>query len=287
MTGRTIVITGASDGIGAAAARRLHRTGETVVIVGRSADKTRSLAEELGTDYFVADFADLSAVVALADGLRSRYPRIDVLANNAGGMAPKGLLTVDNFEWTYQVNYLAPFLLTTRLLDVLVDSRSAVVSTSSSAQRCLVGVGVEDLLHTRRPGPGTAYALTKLAGILFTKELHRRYHDCGLSSVAFHPGYLDTNLGPASGWRSMALLQLSPTMRWAPKADRGARHLVRFASGVPGRDWKSGEYYSLHRIARTNRAGRDLPLMRTFWDRTAEQVDSWSAEGPATARVKG
>lgn len=281
------MITGASDGIGAAAARRLHRLGENVVIVGRTPDKTRALAAELSTDYFIADFAELSEVAALAEGLRSCYPRIDVLANNAGGMAPRAQITADNFEWTYQVNYLAPFLLTTQLLDLLLDSRSSVVNTSSSAQRCLVGVGVDDLLHIRRPGPGTAYALTKLASIMFTKELHRRYHGRGLSTVAFHPGYLDTNLGPASGWRSMALLQLSPTMRWAPKADRGARHLARFATGVPGRDWRSGEYYSRHRIARTNRAARNIPLMDELWDRTVKQLDTWTAGGCATSLGNG
>lgn len=287
VTGRTIVITGASDGIGAAAARHLHRLGENVVVVGRTPDKTRAIAAELGTDCFVADFAELSEVVALAEELRSRYPRIDVLANNAGGMAPRIQMTSDDFEWTYQVNYLAPFLLTTLLLDLLIDSRSSVVNTSSSAQRCLTVVGVDDLLRPRRPGPGTAYALTKLANIMFSKELHRRYQEHGLAAVAFHPGYLDTNLGPASGWRSMALLQLSPTMRWAPKADRGARHLVRFASGVPGRDWESGEYYSQNRIARTNRAARDLPLMEELWDRTAMQLDPWTAGGWTTSRGNG
>lgn len=93
MTRRTIVITGASDGIGAAAARRLSRNGENVVIIGRSQRKTTAIATELGADYFTADFADLTQVRAVADKIRSEYPRIDVLANNAGGMCHDVQLT--------------------------------------------------------------------------------------------------------------------------------------------------------------------------------------------------
>lgn len=134
-TPRTIVITGASDGIGAAAARRLSAKGEKVVVVGRSESKTTAVATELAADYFVADFADLSQVRAVADKIRSEYPRIDVLLNNAGLMVHKVHATPDGFEMTYQVNYLAPFLLTTQLLDVLVDSRATIVNTTSSSHR--------------------------------------------------------------------------------------------------------------------------------------------------------
>src|SRR5947209_1369531 len=95
---RTIVITGASNGVGAAAARRLRRSGENVVVVGRSESKTAAVAAELDADYFVADFSDLSQVRALADKIRSQYPRIDVLANNAGGMFPKTQRTADGHD---------------------------------------------------------------------------------------------------------------------------------------------------------------------------------------------
>jgi NAD(P)-dependent dehydrogenase (short-subunit alcohol dehydrogenase family) len=97
MAHRTIVITGASDGIGAAAARRLHEIGENVVAVGRSESKTAAVAAELDADHFVVDFADLSQVRALAEKLRSQYPRIDVLLNNAGGMGTKIHLTPDGY----------------------------------------------------------------------------------------------------------------------------------------------------------------------------------------------
>ena len=180
MTRRTIVITGASDGIGAAAARRIRRTGANVVLVGRAQSKTAAMAAELDADYFVADFADLCQVRALADKIRSECPRIDVLGNNAGGVFSKLYETADGHEITLQVNYLAPFLLTTLLLDVLVASRATIVNTSSSSQRLLRNVTLADFETTGRRRPSTAYALAKLANILFTRELHRRYHADGL-----------------------------------------------------------------------------------------------------------
>ena len=119
---KTIVVTGASDGIGAAAARQLHEDGHTVVVVGRSPDKTRQVAESIGADYEVADFADLRTVRRLAAKLAQRYPRIDVLANNAGGVFGTRDKTADGFEKTFQVNHLAPFLLTTLLLPTLLTA---------------------------------------------------------------------------------------------------------------------------------------------------------------------
>ncbi|WP_156685869.1 SDR family NAD(P)-dependent oxidoreductase [Mycobacterium sp. Marseille-P9652] len=274
MTQKTIVITGASDGIGAAAARRLSRGGQRVVVVGRSESKTRAVAAELDADYFVADFADLAQVRALADKIRSEYPRIDVLANNAGGMCREVSFTPDGYEKTYQVNFLAPFLLTTHLLDVLVDSRAAVVNTTSSSQRLIPRVTVADFEDTARRRPSVAYALTKLAIVLFTRELHRRYHGQGLSAATFHPGYVNSNFGDASGSRVLLFMKnrVPITARFTASADEGADQLVWLASTAPGVEWTSGEYYSKGRIARANRAAYRPELARALWDRTANKV---------------
>ncbi|OSC41700.1 SDR family NAD(P)-dependent oxidoreductase [Mycobacterium decipiens] len=266
MTQKTIVITGASDGIGAAAARRLSGNGENVVVVGRSESKTKSVAAELGADYFVADFADLSQVRALADKIRSEYPCIDVLANNAGGMLTKVHKTADGYEQTYQVNYLSPFLLTTQLLDVLVGSRATVVNTSSAAQKPLQNVSIGDLERTDRRRPSVAYALSKLAIVLFTKELHRRYHTAGLSVAAFHPGYVNSNFGEASGSRFLRVMRHTPIARFIATAYQGADQLVWLASSTPGVDWTPGEYYSRSKIARANRAAYDPGLARQLWE---------------------
>lgn len=272
MTRRTIVITGASDGIGAAAARRLRRSGENVVLVGRSESKAAAVAAELDADYFVADFADLCQVRALADKIRAQYPRIDVLGNNAGGVFSKLRNTADGHEITLQVNYLAPFLLTTSLLDVLVASRATIINTSSSSQRLLRNVTITDFETTARRRPSTAYALAKLANIVFTRELHRRYHADGLSAAVVHPGFVNTNIGQASGSRFLTTMQRTPVSRIIKTADQGADQLVWLASSTPGVDWAAGEYYSKGKVARANRAADDPLLARELWDRTLAKV---------------
>lgn len=274
MTRRTIVITGASDGIGAAAARRLSRNGENVVIIGRSQRKTTAIATELGADYFTADFADLTQVRAVADKIRSEYPRIDVLANNAGGMCHDVQLTPDGHEKTYQVNYLAPFLLTTLLLDVLLNSHASVLNTTSSSQRLLPRVRVADLENTAKCRPSLAYARTKLAIVMFTMELHRRYHADGLSAATFHPGYVNSNFGEASGSRFLVFMKnhVPVTSRFTSTADEGADQLVWLASTKCGTEWVSGQYYSGHKIAKANRAAYDARLASELWDRTLAKL---------------
>lgn len=272
MTSKTIVITGASDGIGAAAARRISRGGHNVVLVGRSESKTAAMAAELGADYFLADFADLSQVRALADKIRSACPRIDVLGNNAGGVFSKLRRTADGHEITFQVNYLAPFLLTTLLLDVLIGSHATIVNTSSSSQRLLRNVKLADFDTTERRRPSTAYAVAKLANILFTKELDRRYRADGLSVAVVHPGFVNTNIGHSSGSRFLTTMQRTPASRMIKSADDGADQLVWLATSVPGVDWAVGEYYAKGKVAKANRAAYDPILARQLWDHTLAKL---------------
>lgn len=273
MTHRTVVITGGSDGIGAAAARRLRHRGDDVVLVGRSESKTVAVAAELDADYFVADFSDLAQVRALADKIRSQYPRIDVLLNNAGGMRTKIQLTPDGYEQTYQVNYLSPFLLTTQLLPVLIDSRASIVNTTSSSHKLVRRATVDDLEDTANRRPGTAYALSKLAIVLFTKELHRRHHAGGLSVATVHPGYVNSNFGRASGSRFLVVMQrYTPQARFTATVDEGADQLVWLASSAPGVEWTPGEYYAKHRIAKTSRVALNPRLAGELWERTLARV---------------
>ncbi|MGL4340392.1 MAG: SDR family NAD(P)-dependent oxidoreductase, partial [Rhodoglobus sp.] len=169
MTTRTIIITGASDGIGAAAARAISATGDTVVLVGRSREKTEAIAHELGAEFFLADYTRLDEVRELAQKLLAAYPRIDVLANNAGGIMAARELTVDGFEKTLQVNHLAPFLLTSLLLPRLVESHATVIATAS-AGNAFGRIDTNDLQNQNKYSPAKAYANAKLATILFTRE---------------------------------------------------------------------------------------------------------------------
>ena len=211
---KTIVITGASDGIGAAAARQLHADGHRVVVVGRSPQKTEAVAAEVGGEGLVADFAVLDQVRRLAAEIDAACPTIDVLANNAGGSFPEQTTTVDGHDKTFQVNHLAPFLLTRFLLEKLVASRASVIQTSSVGARAFGKIAMDDLEHERDWSTLRAYGTTKLENILFTVELDRRYGAEGLASAAFHPGVVASNFASEVGGLS-ALLYRTPLSRFS------------------------------------------------------------------------
>jgi Short-chain dehydrogenases of various substrate specificities len=269
---RTIVITGASDGIGAAAARQLHAAGEEVVIVGRSPEKTAAVAAELGVASFLADYGDLSQVRDLAAALSERYPRIDVLANNAGGVFGDRTTTLDGYERTFQVNHLGGFLLTNLLLDRLIESRAAVIQTSSLAARRFAKFDIYDLQSERSYSASAAYGNGKLANILFTKELHHRYRDAGIAAVAFHPGAVATGFAASSKGPWRFLYQNPIAKRLLLSSDKGGSHLTWLAEGTPDVTWIPGEYYADDEPARTNPLAHDPAIAAQLWERSAEMV---------------
>lgn len=274
-TQKVIVITGASDGIGAAAARQLHKNDHRVVVVGRSPHKTRAVAQEIGADHFVADFTRLDDVRQLAAQLDAAYPRIDVLANNAGGVFGDPAKTIDGFEKTFQINHLAPFLLTTTLMDKLIASRATVIQTTTLRGGNVRKLDLDDLNQDRRPSPIRAYNAAKLENVLFTKELHRRYHDQGLSAAVFYPGNIATNFGSET---TSALMKFLATNRISRAVllttpEKGADQLVWLAEGRPGVDWESGEYYVKRKTgARLNAMASDADLARALWERSEQLV---------------
>ncbi len=260
---RTIVITGASDGIGAAAARRLAAEGHRIVVVGRSDARVKSVAREIDGDPYVADFARLDDVRTLADALRERYPRIDVLANNAGGLQAQRRTTVDGHELTFQVNHLAPFLLTHLLLDTLRASRASVITTSSGAASG-GRLDLADLQLERGWTPFRAYANSKLANILFTHGLHERYVLDGVSAAAFHPGFVATSFAADHRWAG-AFYRSRLAQRVARTPEQGADTLVWLADGTPPRDWAPGAYYVGREVRRPPRPSRDEGLSDALW----------------------
>jgi len=270
MSERTIVITGASDGIGAAAARALSSAGDRVVIVGRSPQKTEAIAAELGVDHFIADFSRLDEVRTLAAELLKRYPRIDVLANNAGGIMGDRELTVDGHEMTMQVNHLAPFLLTTLLMDRLLASRATVINTSSAANR-FGRINLDDLDNARKYSANKAYGDAKLANILFTRELHRRYNARGLVTAAFHPGIVATSFS-ANSTSIMRFVYQTALKRMLITPEKGADTLIWLAGTAAGVDWQSGEFYEKRRVQSANRQAADAGLATALWERSADMV---------------
>jgi NAD(P)-dependent dehydrogenase (short-subunit alcohol dehydrogenase family) len=271
MPRKTIVITGASDGIGRVAAGELSRQGHSVLVVGRSPEKTARVAADLGADFLTADFTRLDDVRSLAGAIGSKLDHIDVLVNNAGGVFGDRSPTADGFEKTFQVNHLAAFLLTRLLMDRLLDSGAAVITTSSVAAARYGRLDVNDLNNANNFSPNKAYGDSKLANILFTKGLHKRFHARGLSAVAFHPGNVATNF--ASDTTSyFRFVYHTPLRIGLISAERGARPLVQLAEGTPGQDWRSGAYYNRHKLGKTNPQADDEDLADQLWQRSEEMV---------------
>ncbi|MEV6372527.1 SDR family NAD(P)-dependent oxidoreductase [Micromonospora musae] len=269
MAGRTVVITGASAGLGAEAARRLAQLGATVAVVGRSPQKTAAVAREVGAEPLVADFARLTDVRALADTLLDRYPRIDVLANNAGVVLTRRSRTEDGHDTMFQVNYLASFLLTNLLLERLTTAGPArVISTSSKANRS-ARVDLDDLDGAGTRSEMLRYGMTKLQNILFTRELARRTQGTGLTATAFHPGVVPGTeinrdsplIGALSRYRLLG--------RVATVAE-GAAPLVHLATMADPETANGDYYHCLKPNGPVHPQAKDDRLAARLWDRTAE-----------------
>ncbi len=268
-TGRVVVITGASDGIGAAAARALHARGDQVVVLGRSPQKTQAVAEELGAEHHVVDLASLRQVRTLAEELRQRHPRIDVLADNAGLIAgDRRQETEDGHELTFQVNHLAPFLLTMLLREPLVAARGRVVVTASAAG-LRARIDLDDLDFKKRYSSTGAYGTTKAENMLFARELARRWGRDGVTAAAFHPGAVRTQWGHEGG-RLVRLFTRSPARYLLRSPERGAETLVWLATTEPSTTWGSGDYFTDCKPARANPRVEDPDLCRGLWERSLE-----------------
>ncbi|MFZ0919227.1 MAG: SDR family oxidoreductase [Candidatus Dormiibacterota bacterium] len=274
---KRILITGGTRGIGLAAAHAFARRGAQVAIVARNvergAEAARSIDEDEGAhvDVLDADLTSQAAVRALADEAMARYPRVDVLVNNAGAMFAQRALTVDGIERTWALNHLAPFLLTNLLLDRLKASAPArIITTSSDAHKGKL-IPFDDLGAERSwRGRGfTRYGETKLANIMFTRELARRLEGTEVTAYCFHPGLVATGFNRNNGaLMSAAMTIVAPFARSPRKA---AQTLVWLADS-PEVSKQSGGYYEDQALAVSSRQAQDPTLARRLWEVSEEQV---------------
>jgi NAD(P)-dependent dehydrogenase (short-subunit alcohol dehydrogenase family) len=268
LRGKTVVITGASSGIGAAAARQLAELGAIVAVVGRSPEKTRAVAQRIGGQPHPVDYGRLDDVHRLASDLLAAYERIDILANNAGAIFTARTISADGHEMTFQVNHLAPFLLTNLLLSRLAAAPGGarVINTASGAYRH-ARLDLDDLDGASRPQQ-QAYPASKLATILFTRELARRTDGTGITASAFHPGVVRTDIGRDS--RVFRVMNSSLGRFVLPAAGRGAEPLLHLAT-LADPQLLNGTYFSRLRPEEpANEQARDPDLARALWDRSAQ-----------------
>lgn len=265
---RTVVVTGASGGIGAAVAAELSRRSWRVVVVGRDPDRTNQVAAEVGGIGYVCDFDALESVRELAQSLAGRFERIDALVNNAGGIVSTRQASRDGFELTLQRNVLGGVLLTEALVPHLRAAEGRVIHTSSMVAR-LGRIELDDLdFHSRRYGAGWwPYASAKLGLVLYARSLAER---TGLESYPVHPGYVRSGFG-ADSRSGKLILALSGWMQIS--TDAGAAPLVHLVDtpelGVP-----NGTYFDgLTPDGPTHPAAGDPELIRAYWRKIASMVN--------------
>jgi retinol dehydrogenase-12 len=275
-----VILTGATRGIGQAAAIELAGRGAELGVVGRDAARVRATAEQaraLGggapVHEHVADLERMDEVRRLAAELLEAYPRIDVLANNAGAMFTSRHITRDGFEQTFALNHLAPFLLTNLLLERLTASRARVVTTASDAHKGGL-LDLDDLQSERgRFRPGRVYGTTKLCNVLFTRELQRR--NPAIAANCFHPGVIRTGFGKNDG----ALVRISLTLA-APflrSPESGAGSLVWLALDPVAGELR-GQYVEKERPVQPSAQAQDDRLATQLWERS----ETLSASAHAT-----
>jgi NAD(P)-dependent dehydrogenase (short-subunit alcohol dehydrogenase family) len=266
-----VVLTGATRGIGRAAAVELARQGAELVIVGREPARVNEVAAEATSagggapvHEHVADLMLMSEVRALAEAIRADHAHVDVLANNAGALFAHRETTSEGFERTFALNHLAPFLLTNLLRDRLAGGR--VVTTASDAHEG-GRLDLDDLQSEQSYSAMRVYGTSKLCNILFTRELARRAPE--LHANCFHPGVVRTGFGKNENgiWKVLTTLG-GPFFR---SPERGARSLVWLALSDQAADL-TGEYVEDEKVSTPSAQAQDDALARGLWERSAELV---------------
>jgi retinol dehydrogenase 14 len=277
MTGKTVLITGGTGGIGRAAAIGLASMGARVGITGRDPSRAVAAAREIvrlsgnpSVDVFVADLSSQGDVRRLAGEVLAAYPRLDVLLNNVGGFWAHRHVTADGLEHTFALNHLAPFLLTNLLLERLVASAPARIVTVSSAAHSMGKLDFDDLMAERNYSGQRAYNQSKLGNVMFTYELARRLAGTGVTATALHPGVTSTGFGAEDAVRVMAPLValLRPFMK---SPERGADTAVYLASAA-GADGVTGLYFADSKARKSHESTYDASAAARLWQVSADLV---------------
>ena len=288
--GKTVLITGATSGIGLAAARELAGRGARVVMVGRDPARTAEAVASVAANaparddassgssvrsvpsvsYLLCDFSSLADIRRLAAEFRARHDRLDVLVNNAGGVNKTRRVSKDGFEMTFAVNHLGYFLLTTLLTDLLVRSAPArVVSVASIGHRSGT-LDFDDLGFAHGYRIMRAYCRSKLANVLFANELARRLAGTGVTSNSLHPGSVNTRIWSGAPAWALPVIQV---LRWFffISAEKGGSYIVDLVAN-PELENVTGKYFEEGVLKYPARLAQDESLARRLWDVSASMV---------------
>ena len=270
MKDKVCLITGATSGIGKAAAKGLAAMGAEIIVAGRNQEKAESTVQWIQSEtendavhYLLADFSDLQQVRTLAGAIKERYSRLDVLINNAGAFFNTRRETPYGIEMTLLVNHLAPFLLTNLLLETLQHSTSArIINVASDAQQYGT-MDFDDLGFQRSYSGMKAYARSKLANILFTYELARRLAGKEVTVNALHPGHVATDI-----WRTNFEF-IGSLLKWlmglfALTSEQGADNSI-FLATSPDVAGITGSYFVKREAVQSSPLSYDVGVAQTLW----------------------
>ena len=270
MAGKSVLVTGGTSGIGKATAAGLAALGARVGITGRDPARTEAVAASIRAtpgspvvDGFAADMSAQAGVRRLAAQVLDTYPRLDVLVNNVGGFWAHRHVTADGLEHTFALNHLAPFLLTSLLLDRLVASAPARIVTVSSGAHARGRIDFDDLQGERDYSGQRAYSQSKLANVMFTYELSRRLDGTGVTATVLHPGVVRTSFGAEDQAAYLAVMIRAVRLFMKTPA-QGASTPIYLASS-PQAQGITGRYFVNRKPETSSKASYDTAAAARLW----------------------
>jgi NAD(P)-dependent dehydrogenase (short-subunit alcohol dehydrogenase family) len=277
MQGKICMVTGANSGIGKATALALAQMGATVVMVCRDRARGEEARSEITTksmntavDLLQADLSSQQSIRQLVEHFTQHYTHLHVLINNAGATFSGRRETVDGLEMMFAVNYLAPFLLTNLLLDVLKASVPARIVNVSSGAQASGSIHLDDLQEEKHFSSMRAYGQSKLAIVLFTYELARRLQGTGVTANCLDPGFVATNIGQRGASLPVRLL-LKLIWSFGTSPEKGAKTSIYLASS-PDVEGVTGTYFAKSIPRRSAAISYDESLQRHLWEQSVKLV---------------
>jgi len=276
LVGKTILITGGTNGIGYAAAMELAKKSPTLVIVGRNPEKIIQVVQQIkktsgnpAIEGLTADVSSMAQVRHLAQEFRQKYSNLHILINNAGGIYANRTLSADGYEYTFALNHLAYFALTNMLLDMLIASQPARIINVSSRAHEGATLNFDDLQNEQHYGYGgyRAYGQSKLDNLLFTYELARRLTGTGVTVNALHPGVVATGFGENNGGAMKVGMRVYHQFALTP--EQGADTIVYLASS-PEVEGISGKYWVNRKEVTSSAESYDENVQKHLWAMSAQ-----------------
>lgn len=276
MTNKTILITGATSGIGKEEALALAAMGHTIVMLVRNETKALSVKNEIiastgnkDIDSFIFDLSSMEEVRSVSQKIKLKYPVIDVLINNAGMIYPERKVSPDGYELTFALNHLGHFLLTNLLMEnIIAAPQGRIINLSSEAHK-FGTMNFDDINLEKGYGSMKAYGQSKLANLLFTFELQRRLAGTNVTVNAVHPGVVKTNFG--NEYKGLVALMMKLVRPFMRNARKGAETVVWLASGPEAAELR-GKYFKDKKAIASTKESRNIEKSKLLWDVSEEMT---------------